>query len=332
MENYENFRSTISVRLYNVLGNREQLQNVLKVIDEAMEGYEMTRRQMDIIPADGSSDVVKQFLVSKAIANRSKQTLKQYKYKLQNFFATVCKSYSDITANDIRLYLYNFKVKHNASDRYMESIRVTINGFFQWLVCNRWITENPCYNVERIHFQEKKREALSTFSLESMRWNCKNVREKAIVDFLFSTGMRIGECAQVMLDDIDWEKKSVVIHHGKGDKERIVFFNDEAKVSLTEYVNSRTDDNPGLFVSTRSPHQQIKEHALLNIIAEIGKRIGLHTYPHKLRHTFATVGIRSGMPLEVLQALLGHSNPKTTLIYAAQDSNQIHMDHQKIFC
>ena len=124
----------------------------------------------------------------------------------------------------------------------------------------------------------------------------------------------------------------MLIRHGKGDKERTVYFNDESKVTLREYLRSRNDNNPALWVSMKAPHQQLQSHALENIVKNVGDRTGVHAYPHKLRHTFATVGLRNGMPLEKLQALLGHTNPQTTLIYAKLNNEQMKMEHQKAFC
>lgn len=329
--NYENFRTVLTFNLSTVLTDPQQLRDVLAMVDISLHDFEISRKPMEIIPATGVPEVVKYYLASKAIANLSKGTLKQYHYKLTNFFDTVRKSYLDIRANDIRIYLYNYKLEHGSSDCYMDNVRITLNSFFQWLVDNEYLLRNPCAQVEKIKYQPKRREPLTTYSLEDLRWHCEGVREKALVDFLYSTGCRISECANVMLSDIDWHENAVLIRHGKGDKQRIVYFNDEAKVSLKAYLKTRQDDTPALWVSTKRPHQQLQSHALENIIKTIGQRIGVHAYPHKLRHTFATVGLRNGMPLEKLQALLGHSNPQTTLIYAKHDNTQLHMEHLRAF-
>ena len=274
---------------------------------------------------------MKYYLASKAISKLSKNTLKQYRYKLTNFFETVNKSYADIQPNDIRIYLFNFKQERNASDCYVDNVRITLNSFFQWLVDNDYILKNPCAKVDKIKFQQKRREPLTAFTLEDIRWNCKTVREKALVDFLFATGCRVSECADVLQSDIDWEHNSVLIRHGKGNKQRIVYINDESKVTLKEYLKLRQDKNPALWVSDRKPHQQLQSHAIENIVKKVGERAGVYAYPHRLRHTFATIGLRNGMPLDKLQCLLGHSSPKTTMIYAKQDDNQMFLEHQKAF-
>lgn len=330
--NYEYFRTILTLNLSTVINNPETMKNVLSMVDLSMQDFELSRKPMEIIPANDMATVIKCYLAAKGVANLSLKTLKQYRYKLVHFFDTVRKSYMDIRANDIRIYLYNFKLERHASDCYVDNVRITLNSFFQWLVDNEYLDRNPCAKVDKIKYQQKRRQPLSTLSLEDLRWNCRTVREKALIDFLFSTGCRVSECADVLQSDIDWDNNSVLIRHGKGDKERIVYFNDESKVTLREYLRSRNDNNPALWVSMKAPHQQLQSHALENIVKNVGDRTGVHAYPHKLRHTFATVGLRNGMPLEKLQALLGHTNPQTTLIYAKLNNEQMKMEHQKAFC
>ena len=330
--NYENFRTVLTLNLSTVIDDPEMLKNVLSMVDLSMQNFEISNKPLDIIPASGFPEVAKYYLASKGVSNLSKGTLKQYRYKLTHFFDTVKKPYTDITANDIRIYLFSFKQERNASDCYVDNVRITLNSFFQWCVDNEYLLRNPCAKVDKIKYQTKRREPMTTLSLEDLRWHCQDVREKALIDFLYSTGCRISECAGVLLSDIDWEKNSVRLRYCKGNKERTVFFNDEAKVSLKAYIEKRGHISPALWTSTKAPHQQLKTHALEDIVRKVGERAGIKTYPHKLRHTFATVGLRNGMPLEKLQALLGHTNPQTTLIYAKLNSDILQLEHQKAFC
>lgn len=330
--NYENFRTVLTLNLSTVIDDPEMLKNVLSMVDLSMQNFEISNKPLDIIPASGFPEVAKYYLASKGVSNLSKGTLKQYRYKLIHFFDTVRKPYTDITANDIRIYLFSFKQERNASDCYVDNVRITLNSFFQWCVDNEYLLRNPCAKVDKIKYQTKRREPMTTLSLEDLRWHCQDVREKALIDFLYSTGCRISECAGVLLSDIDWEKNSVRLRYCKGNKERTVFFNDEAKVSLKAYIEKRGHISPALWTSAKAPHQQLKTHALEDIVRKVGERAGIKTYPHKLRHTFATVGLRNGMPLEKLQALLGHTNPQTTLIYAKMNSDILQLEHQKAFC
>jgi len=329
-EVYENFRTVLTMNLCAVLP-ADRLPDVLQAVDVTLDDFELSRKQMALITATGTPEVVKYYLASKAISKRSPGTLKQYHYKLIHFFDTVQKSYTDITANDIRMYLYRFRAERQASDSYVDSVRVTLNCFFDWLCDNDYLAKNPCRKVEPIQYERKRREPLTSLDLENLRWNTGDVREKAVIDFFFSTGCRVSECADVRLSDIDWNQRSVRIRHGKGDKARTVYFNAEAEVSLREYLKTRTDETDALFVSVRAPHHSIKAHALENIVKKAARRAGLHVYPHKLRHTFATSGLRGGMPLEKLQALLGHEDPQTTLIYAKINQQDLQMEHQRVY-
>lgn len=309
----------------------DQLSNVLRAVDVSLSDFEISPKQVELIAAEGVPEVVKLYIASRSISNLSLGTLKQYRRKLLQFFGVVRKPYTDITANDIRMYLYNYKDLHGVSDRYIENIRVTLNTFFQWLADNEYLQKNPCTKVDHIRFTEKKREPLTAYDLELFRWTTQDAREKALIDFFFSTGCRLSECSQVRLSDISWQDRAVRIRHGKGDKERTVYFNAEAEVSLRKYLDTRSDDTDALFVSCRAPHQALQNKAIENIIAKVASRTGLHVYPHRLRHTFATSGLRGGMPLEKLQALLGHVKPETTLIYAKLDQVDLQREHQRIY-
>jgi integrase/recombinase XerD len=327
---YENFRNTLTSNLLERY-SPDQIAEILTAVDLSMSDYEIYKKQTDIIPASGIPEVVKLYLASRAIAHLSAGSLEQYRWKLEHFFRTVRKPFTDITANDIRIYLYHFKAERNASDNYMENIRGVLATFFAWLVNNEYLTRNPCAKVDKIRYNRHRRQALTPLQLEECRFSVEDLRDKAMIDFFYSTGCRVSECAAITKSDIDWPNRSVLIRHGKGDKERLVYFNAECEVSLQAYLSSRSDTNDALFVSKRAPHHAITKGGIEDVFRRLSKVVGLHLYPHKLRHTFATIGIRSGMPLEQLQALLGHASPNTTLVYAHQDQTAIQRQHQRIY-
>lgn len=330
MSNNEAFRNEVVSRLFSTLP-QSQLRDVMAVLDAAMSGYDISRKKTDIIPADGIPDVVRIYIASKAVENLSPGTLKIYKLRLYDFFGRVKKAYTDITAGDIRMYLWFYQSQRNASDHYRDQIRRTLNSFFTWLVNNEYLIRNPCACVERVKFQEPVRDPLSAYDLEVMRWCCETIREKALVDFLYSTGVRVSECSSVNLADIDWAARSVVIRHGKGNKRRIVYFNAESELSLRKYLETRQDDNEPLFVTIRSPHRRLSVRAIQLEIRRIALRCTMHVYPHKLRHTFATSSLHGGMPLNMLQALMGHTKPETTLIYAKQDQTDLRQEYSRVY-
>ena len=205
-----------------------------------------------------------------------------------------------------------------------------LSYFFSWLEDEDYIIKSPVRRIHKVKTSKTIKETYTDENLELMRDNCVELRDLAMIDMLASTGMRVGEMVLLNRSNIDFNERECVVV-GKGDKERLVYFNAEAEVSLREYLDSRTDDCTGLFVSKRRPFHQIGEHALENIIKKVSKRTGVEAYPHKLRHTFATAGIHSGIPLEKLQLLLGHSKPETTMIYADQDRTDVQNAYSKAY-
>ena len=330
VDSSENFRNDMATKLLSKL-SQDQVQNVLSVLDLTLADYDVSRKHVAIITTDGIPEVVKFFIASKVVENASVNTLKLYKYRLIDFFTMTKKAFQDITTNDIRLYLYFCKENRKASDSYIDNIRRILNSFFVWLVKNDYVLRNPCDKIEHIKYQPKERKPLTSYELEILRWNCETIREKAMVDFFFSTGIRLSEFRDLNKDDIDWNSRSVIVRHGKGNKQRIVFFNAESELSLRKYLESRTDNNDALFVTIRNPHNRMSPKAIQNEITHIAERSGMHVYPHILRHTFATSGLHGGMSLETLQALMGHSEPKTTLIYAKLDKSDLQREHSRIY-
>ena len=331
MENFtENFRNILAAKVSTFV-RYDQLQEILSAFDAVASGYDIVKKQVDLITTETVPEVVKIFLASKAVENCSLKTLDQYRYKLINFFSAVKKPYTDVTTNDIRVYLYNYKTSHNISEHTVENTRLVFNSFFQWLEDNEYIKTNPCARIERVKFQQKKREPLSSYDLELLRWNCKTLREKALIDFLFSTGCRVSECSDVNKSDVNWGERSVLIRHGKGNKMRTVYFNAESELSLRLYLDSRDDFEDALFVCSRAPHNRLSARGIENEIKGISERAHVKAFPHKLRHTFATFGLHGGMPIERLQALMGHADTKTTLVYAKMDCVDLQREHSRVY-
>ena len=328
--NSELFRNDLYLHLTGKL-TPDQLRDVLAAVDLTASSYEITRKKLDLVPASGIPEVVRWYLASKSIENVSIGTLNQYRYKLINFFSAVRKPFQDITPADIRLYLYGYKQARSVGDHTVDNTRRVLNSFFTWLLDNEYILRNPMAQIQRIRYTPAQRVPLTSYELEVLRWNCADLREKALLDFLFSTGCRVSECSSVDLDDICWTDRSVIIRHGKGDKPRTVFFNAESELSLRKYLETRDDRDPALFVGVRSPHNRLSPRAIELIIKKISTRSSVSAFPHKLRHTFATAGLRGGMPLERLQQLMGHSKPETTLIYAKLDRTDLQREHQRVY-
>ena len=332
MNNNETFRDDLAARLASVLPP-EQLRDALHAVDQTVDEYEIQKKETSLSLISGLPPVVDLYLASKSVENLSDGSVYQYRQKLVNFFGKIRKPIDEITSNDIRMYLYDYKRDNGVSDSTLDGTRRVLNCFFSWLVLNDYLVRNPVAKLPKIKHQQKERTPLTSYELEELRWSCDDIRQKAIVDFLFSTGCRVSECVDVQLSDIDWTNRSVVIRHGKGDKLRKVFFNAESELTLRRYMATREDATPYLFVSKRAPHTQLGTRAMQLIIkdARIRSQITNHCTPHTLRHTFATYGIHAGIPLEQLQALMGHAKPETTLIYAKLDTSDLQHTHQQIY-
>lgn len=326
----ESFRNEIMSKLFAALPP-DQLRSVLSVLDQTLPEYDIHRKPVALSRPDVLPDVVKYFLASKAVENLSAGTLKIYRLRLIDFFSLVRKPFQDVTPNDIRMYLFYYKDTRKACNSYLESIRRILNSFYSWLVSNEYLPRNPISKVEHIKYQAPERDPLTAYQLELLRWHCETVREKALIDFFFSTGIRLSECRDMDRSDISWDTRSAVVRHGKGDKRRTVFFNAESELTLRKYLETRTDDDPALFVTSRGPVRRLCLRAIENIVRKVAARADLHVYPHKLRHTFATSGLRGGMPLEKLQALMGHTRPETTLIYAKLSCADLQREHERVY-
>ena len=162
-----------------------------------------------------------------------------------------------------------------------------------------------------------------------MRDNCDNLRDLAMIDLLSSTGMRVGEMVLLDRDDINFNDRECIVF-GKGDKERIVYFDARTKLHLNEYLKSRTDDNPALFVSLKSPSKRLLIGGVEVRLRELGNRLKIpKVHPHKFRRTLATMAIDKGMPIEQLQQLLGHRRIDTTLQYAMVKQSNVKIAHKK---
>lgn len=210
--------------------------------------------------------------------------------------------------------------------------REYISRFYQWACDEEYINKNPTKNIKPIKYEIKPRQALSQMELEYIRMACTSVREKAIIEFLYSTGCRVSELSIVKKCDIDWNNKSVHLF-GKGNKHRISFLNAKAEVAIKEYLNERNDHNEYLFVSERKPHNQLKKPGIEKIVRNISRKasvnISKHVKPHVLRHTTATTAIQNGMPIEDISKLLGHSKIDTTMIYAHTSIEHVQLEHKK---
>ena len=279
----------------------------------------------DVIP-----DCFKVYLVSKKIEGLSDGTLKNYELLLKDFFINVNKHLKDIETNDIRIYLYRYEETHNVSKRYIDNKRIVINGFFEWCKNEGYIDTNPCKKIKHIKFPEKPREPLTGYELEQVRDACINLREKAMIEFFYSTGCRVSEMVRLNKSDIDFDNGEVYLL-GKGNKYRTSYLNAKAYYYLEKYLSSRSDNENALFVTMRKPYRRITKAGIECNLHNIGERANIdrNLFPHLIRHTTATDALSHGMDISNLKEILGHSKIDTTLIYAKISKDSTKYNHKK---
>ena len=223
----------------------------------------------------------------------------------------------------------NYQEEHGSSRVTIDNIRRILSSFFSWLEDEDFIIKSPVRRIHKVKSASIIKETYSDESLELMRDNCDNLRDLALIDILASTGMRVGELVLLNKDDINFNERECVVF-GKGDKERVVYFDARTKIHLQNYLDSRNDDNKALFVTLRKPFNRITIGGIETRIREMGRKLNINkAHPHKFRRTLATKAIDKGMPIEQLQKLLGHQKIDTTLQYAMVKQSNVKIAHKK---
>jgi site-specific recombinase XerD len=239
------------------------------------------------------------------------------------------KNIENITTDDIRLYLSNFKEENNSSKVTIDNIRRIFSSFFSWLEEEDYISKNPVRRIHKIKTGRTVKEVLSDENLEILRDNCKNIRDLAIIELLISTGIRVGELVNLSIDDINFHERECIVF-GKGESEREVYFDARTKIHLMKYISQRNDNNPALFVSLSKPHNRLGIGGVETMLRKLGRKLDINkVHPHKFRRTLATNAIDKGMPIEQVQKLLGHVQIDTTMQYAMVNQNNVKIAHRK---
>ena len=292
-----------------------QLKQLRQVMEQTLFHYEVICAEVKP-EKDDSNDLIAMFIAAKRIEGCSEKTLKYYQTTIDAMVTSLEKNVRQILTEDLRIYLTDYQEKHQSSRVTIDNIRRILSSFFSWLEDEDYIIKSPVRRIHKVKTASSIKETYSDEDLEKMRDSCEELRDLAMIDMLASTGMRVGEMVLLNRDDIDFTERECKVF-GKGDKERVVYFDARAKLHLREYLDSRTDDAPALFVTLRAPHQRLQIGGIEYRLRQMGKRLNIpKVHPHKFRRTLATLAIDKGMPIEQLQRLLGHQRIDTTLQYA----------------
>jgi integrase/recombinase XerD len=245
---------------------------------------------------------------------------------------SINKKVNCIETEDLRNYLSEYQSKNNCSKVTIDNVRRILSSFFAWLEDEDYIVKSPVRRIHKVKATQTVKETYTDEELEEMRDACTEIRDLAMIDFLSSTGVRVGELVNLDKVDVNMQERSCVVL-GKGGKEREVYFDARTKIHLQNYLNTRTDENSALFVSLLKPYERLKISGVEIRLRELGRKTNIKkVHPHKFRRTMATKAIDKGMPIEQVQVLLGHRKIDTTLQYAMVNQNNVRNSHKRFIC
>lgn len=278
---------------------------------------------------EANETLLQAFLTAKGVEGCSPKTLQYYEDTLARVLATIAKPIGAIESDDLRQYLNDYEITRRASKVTIDNIRRIMSSFFSWLEDEDYIVKSPVRRIHRVKTAQIAKETLTDEELETLRDACKNKRDLALVDLLASTGMRIGELVRLDVADVNMQERECIVT-GKGNKQRPVYFDARAKLHLTEYLETRADSDPALFVSLDSLASRVTVGGMELRLRNLGKKAGVsRVHPHKFRRTLATHAIDKGMPIEQVQKLLGHTKIESTMHYAMVNQSNVKASHRR---
>ena len=276
-----------------------------------------------------NDEYLQMFLDAKKIEGCSARTIQYYSITVERMLQNIKQPIRKISTEEIRKYLVDYQKINNCSKVTIDNIRRNISSFFSWLEEEDYILKSPMRRIHKIKTKQPVKEIISDEAIELLRDNCECIRDLAMIDLLYSTGIRVGELVNLNIADVDFEARECIVF-GKGDKERKVYFDAKAKLHLQNYLQKRNDNNPALFVSLDAPHNRLKISGVEIRIRTLGRKLKMEKiHPHKFRRTMATRAIDKGMPIEQVQKILGHFQIDTTMQYAIVNQTNVKTSHQK---
>ena len=325
----EDILNDIVSEIKDVLSDK-QLMQVSSSIKDVLAKYEINKKTSNEERREKeNTELLETFLSAKKIEGCSDKTIHYYQSSIVKLLKGLSKCIKEICTNDIRRYLADIQEKNDLSKVTIDNLRRIFSSFFSWLEDEDYIAKSPVRRIHKVRTDTLVKEVLSDENIETLRDSCNEPRDLAMIDLLLSTGVRVGELVKMNRDDIDFQERQCKVF-GKGNKEREVYFNARTKIHLQRYLESRTDDNPALFVSLAKPHTRLTISGIEMRLRKLGKEAHLYkVHPHKFRRTLATMAIDRGMPIEQVQKLLGHVRIDTTLHYAMVNQTNVKMAHRK---
>ena len=301
----------------------EQMEGIRRSVVELLDKFAMTElREQDM----EDDDLLQCYLDAMRVQNRSPQTIKRYEYIIGNVMKAVRVPTRRINVYHLRNYLSREKAR-GIKDSTLEGTRQVISAYFNWLQREALIEKNPVANLGAIKCEKKKKKRYTEIELAKLHICCESARDRAIIEFLSSTGCRVSEMTGLNREDVDLERMECVVH-GKGNKERAVFMSDVAGAAIREYLESRKDSCEALFAGRGG--ERLQPGGVRFMLKELAKKAGVeHVHPHKFRRTRATELTRRGMPIQIVSRILGHEKIDTTMKYLDIDNEHMRSEFRR---
>lgn len=303
--------------------NAAQLKRLQEVLLKRLVKDEPEKKKIS------NQEYLNKFLEAKKIEGCSERTIKYYKLTVEQLLKKVLHPIRKVTTEQMREYLVDYQKINNCGKTTIDNVRRNISSFFSWLEEEDYILKSPMRRIHKIRAEKLVKNVITDEDIERLRDGCDCLRDVAMIDLLYSTGIRVGELVRLNRADINFSERECVVF-GKGDKERRVYFDAKSKIHLINYLKSRIDDNPALFVSLDKPYNRLKISGVEIRLRQLGRKLHLdRVHPHKFRRSMATRAIDKGMPIEQVQKILGHSQIDTTMQYAIVNQNNVKAAHRK---
>lgn len=317
-------------KIYQILSvmsevlNAQQLERLQTVLFE-----QFAEEETQVEKVLDNQDYLELFVAAKRVEGCTERTIEYYRSTIQNMFSIIGLPIRQITTDVLREYLTKYQSNNNCGKVTVDNIRRNLSSFFSWLEDEDHIIKSPIRRIHKVKTGTIVKETFSDENIETLRDGCHSIRDLAIIDLLYSTGMRVGELVNLDIDDINFEERECIVY-GKGNKERRVYFDAKAKLHIQKYLAERTDSNPALFVSLDSPHNRLNINGVEYRLRQLGRELNINkVHPHKFWRSMATKAIDKGMPIEQVQKLLGHQQIDTTMHYAMVNQTNVKMSHRK---
>lgn len=317
------------LRRMQVVLRESQLQELRNVLQIVFVNCSLVEETGICLVDDSWMEDLEDFLMSKALEGKSPETVRRYRYELSRLLSYINKGVQNITDADVSGYMRAYKRIRGISNQTLKNVRAVYSSFFGWLRDRDRIRKNPMVLVEDVKVEKVLKKPYSDEERERMLRKCTTLRDKAMLEFLYSTAVRVSELARLNRDDIHFSSKDLIVF-GKGAKERRVYINERTNMYLKEYLSSRADENPALFVGLKSPHERLTKAGIEDSIRRIGRSAGVNkAHPHRFRRTALTNALNRGMPIQEAMILAGHAKPETTMGYCTVDQEAVKYHHKK---